>query len=41
MSQERLNELFILSIQNKILVELEYRNLISKLIYISNTKNKF
>ena len=41
MSQERLNKLFILSIQNRILVELEYRNLISKLIYISNTKNKF
>ena len=39
MSQERLNELFILSIQNEILVELEYRNLISKLICISNTKN--
>ena len=38
MSQKRLNELFILSIQNKILVELEYRNLISKLIYISNKK---
>ena len=36
MSQKRLNELFILSIQNEILVELEYRNLISKLIYISN-----
>ena len=41
MSQERLNKLFILSIQNRILVELEYRNLISKLIYFSNTKNKF
>ena len=38
MSQKRLNELFILSIQNEILVELEYRNLISKLIYISNKK---
>ena len=36
MSQERLNKLFILSIQNEILVELEYWNLISKLIYISN-----
>ena len=36
MSRERLNELFILSIQNEILVELEYWNLISKLIYISN-----
>ena len=36
MTQKRLNELFILSIQNEILVELEYWNLISKLIYISN-----
>ena len=41
MSQERLNKLFILSIQNRILVDLEYRNLIRKLIYISSTKNKF